>query len=121
MLKDSIIQYFDENVFHTPSSICSHHRSEVAISRRYNKRHNKQRLRQLHQTVTRNIAPVWQLAHLKTYLKHKQIKYSRLPEIHRHQLSIRFNNPAYQQQAEQLLSEHDFDANSYYNWIHNKH
>jgi len=121
MLRDPIIQYFDENVFHTSSSSSSHHRSQAAITRRHQKRHAKLRLRQFHQTVTRSIAPVWKLAHLKTYLKHKQIIYSRLPEIRRHILSIRFNNPVHQQHAEQVLSEHDFDANSYYYWINHQH
>ena len=48
------------------------------------------------------------------------MKYSRLPEIRRHKLSIQFNNQVHQQHAEQTLTYADFDESSYSQWTSNK-
>ncbi|CAF4964696.1 unnamed protein product [Rotaria sp. Silwood1] len=117
-----IQQYFDILVYQkTTKPSLSHSRSRKAIARRNKRRHEKQKKRQAIQTVTRPIARIWKLQDLKTYLKYKNIKYGRLPEIRRHQLCIQFNNQLHQQHAEQILNFTDFDEQSYYNWISHEH
>ncbi len=95
-------------------------RSRAAKTRRNTKRHAQLRQRQRSQTVTRTISRSWNLRDLKAYLKHKNIKFSRLPEIRNHQLHPQFNHYIYQQYAENILSFHEFDNNNYNNWISQK-
>lgn len=113
---NSITQYFDEYDDSSYPSTSSRRRSRAAIARRNKNRHTKIRMRQCNYTITRYIDPTWPLSDLKNYLKHKGIAFARLPEIHHHQLRIQFNNRIRQQHADQVLSQHDFDADNYYNW-----
>ena len=48
---------------------------------------------------------------------HKNIAYSRLPEVYHHHLRIQFNSLHHLQHAERTLLPTDFDENNYYNWI----
>jgi hypothetical protein len=120
-LYNFIQQYFDAIIQHQTKSNRSKRRSRTAITRRNKRRHEKLRKRQAAQTVVRPIARIWKLSDLKDYLKYKNIKFNRLPEIRNHQLRLQFTHLVHQQQAENILAFNDFDDNSYYNWISHKH
>jgi hypothetical protein len=107
-----IQQYFEYIVNQQHSLTHRTQRSRAAKTRRNNKRHDKLRQRQRSQTVTRTISRSWNLRDLKAYLKHKNIKFSRLPEIRNHQLHIQFNHYVHQQYAEHILSFNEFDDNN---------
>ncbi len=115
-----IQQYFENIVDQQQLLTQRSQRSRAAKTRRNQKRHDKLRQRQRSQTVTRKISRIWNLHDLKAYLKHKNIKFSRLPEIRNHQLHIQFNHYVDQQHAENMLSFNEFDDNNYNNWISQK-
>jgi 3'-phosphoadenosine 5'-phosphosulfate sulfotransferase (PAPS reductase)/FAD synthetase len=121
MFYNTIQQYFQDLIPHQTKPPQSKRRSREAITRRNKQRHQKLKTRQAAQTVIRPIARVWKLRDLKDYLKFKNIKYSRLPEIHNHQLCIQFNHLVHQQEAEKILNFQDFDETSYYNWLSHEH
>jgi hypothetical protein len=113
--------YFDDLIQQLNQIQHIHRRSRTAITRRNHKRHAKLKQRQALQTVTRPIARVWKLPDLKAYLRYHQIKYSRLPEIRRHQLTIQFNNIQHQQFAEHKLPVTAFTEQNYFDWISYEH
>ena len=116
-LWNTVQQYFENLIFQKSIRLRQlHNRTRPAKTRRNKRRHQKQKQRQITLTVTRPIARVWKLQDLKTYLRHNNIKYARLPEIRRHILSIQFNNLSHQQHAEQTLTSTDFDESNYYRW-----
>ena len=115
ILYENIQNHFNTISQTKPTSSHSKRRSKEAIQRRNKRRHEKLTIKQrrLMLTVMRPIARVWQLPHLKAYLKFKQIIFHRLPEIH-HQLRIQFHNTSHYHDAETKLSPTDFDEQSYY-------
>jgi hypothetical protein len=95
----------------------SRHRSRAALTRRNNKRHKRSAHQRMAYNVTRPIDRSWKLQHIKNFLKQREIKYSRLPEIYHHQLRIFFNSAGAQQHADQILAPDDFNERNYQNWL----
>ena len=114
---NNILEYF--KVLHKSTPVPSHskRRSRAAITRRNKRRHTKLLTKQKTYTLVRTIARVWHLRDLKQYLQHKNICYSRLPEIYHHQLCIQFNSLHHLQYAERTLLPMDFDEHHYHNRI----
>ena len=114
ILYNNILEYFE----HLPNSATalshSKRRSRAAIQRQNKRRHTKLLTKQSTYTLVRTIANTWHLRDLKQYLQHKNIHYSRLPEINHHQLRILFNSLHHSQYAERTLSLTDFDENNHY-------
>jgi len=116
--QQSIIHYFNELVRERPINNEVYPRSRDAIRRRNKKRHDKVKRKIQKFTISRPIHRKWSLKILKKYLQYHHIHYHRLPEIHHHQLRIRFSNDAHKQHAEQLLSSEAFDEIHYDQWLH---
>ena len=95
----------------------SHHRSKEAIARRNKKRQQKRKEKQRTHTLVRPIARIWELKHLKSYLKNKNLNCNCLPEIYHHRLRIQFTHPYDHQYAEQTLSTDEFNEDNYHHWI----
>lgn len=92
-------------------------RSLVARHRRNHQRHEKLRLRQASQTVIRPISPRWKLHDLKAYLKFRNIRCYRLPEIRKHRLRLQFTHSTDRDHAEQTLHLDEFSDQNYHTWI----
>jgi hypothetical protein len=97
--------------------IQSRPRSRAALTRRNNKRHKRSEQKRKAYTVTRLIDRSWKLQHIKNFLKQRDIRYSRLPEIYNHQLRIFFTTSFAQQHADQTLGPEDFNERSYHDWL----
>ena len=89
------------------------HRSRAALTRRNNKRHKRSEHQRKAYSVTRPIDRSWKLQHIKVFLKQREIKYSRLPEIYHHRLRIFFNSADAQQYADQILAPDNFNERNY--------
>ena len=60
---------------------------------------------------------IWSLERLKQFLKHHQIKYSRLSEVYYHKIRIRFNNSYNHAHAKRTLSFDVFNDINFHKWI----
>ena len=67
--------------------------------------------------LIRSIHSVWSLKYIKQFLRHHQIKYSRLSEIYHHKIRIRFNNSYCHDHAECALSFDAFNELNFRQWI----
>ena len=99
------------------TQIQSRPRSRAALTRRNNRRHKRSEQKRKAYTVARPIDRSWKLQHIKNFLKPKEIKYSRLPEIYHHQLRSFFNTSIAQQPADQTLTPDDFNERNYHKWL----
>jgi hypothetical protein len=117
ILSENIQQYFDNLSPVNSLKPHSKNRSKDALKRRNKRHHDKLKIKQTSHTLVRPIARLWKLPDLKSYLKYKQIHYSRLPEIYNHQLRIQFNTVISLQHAERILLSAEFDESNYSSWM----
>ena len=119
LLYTKLINYVDSLLLEKPTIPQSQRRSRTAVTRRNKKRHEKLKAKQKQHTLTRPIHPSWQLQAVKSFLKTNNIKFTRLPEIYKHQIRIQFNNDKDQHNADQILSSDVFNEHHYIQWCHN--
>ena len=120
-LSNAIITYLHDLFNIKINSFKVNCRSQQAFARRNKNRHEHLKQKQSLYTISRPIHPTWHLNELKLFLKEKNIKFSRLPEIYHHQLRIRFNTNHTKQDAEQILSADVFDENHHIEWLRLQH
>nr|ABL86691.1 putative envelope protein [Philodina roseola] len=102
----SIINYFTYlSSIPTPSTVATIGRSAEAKARRNQRRHHKQAIKQRQHFLTRTIHSSWSVLSVKDYLHKNDIKFVKLPPIHRNTLRIQFNNPFDLQVADANLSQ----------------
>ncbi len=92
-------------------------RSREAITRRNKKRHTTLLVTQKSHTLTRPIHRDWKLQDVKNVLKHYQVRFSRLPEIHHHTLQIQFNNSLRLNYAVTALPLDVFNQLNLHKWL----
>ena len=116
LFSDTILTHLDRIINQKPNSSHSKRRSREAIARKNKKRHTQLKNKQQH-TLIRSIHSVWSLKYLQQFLKHHQIKYSRLSEVYHHKIRISFNNSYCHDHAERALSFDAFNELNFRQWI----
>lgn len=95
-LVDNVVKAHFASVLEKRSNLIqSCPRSRAALTR-----HKRSEQKRKAYTVTRLIDRTWKLPPIKNFLKQREIKHSRLPEIYHHQLRIFFNSSDAQQHAD---------------------
>ena len=117
LFSDTILTHLDRIINQKPNLSHTKRRSREAIARKNKKRHTQLKNKQQQHTLIRSIHSVWSLKYLKQFLKHHQIKYSRLSEIYHHKIRIRFNNSYCHDHAERALSFDAFNELNFRQWI----
>ena len=117
LMRGAIENYFATTLEMRLVTTNSRQRSREALTRRNRKRHQRSTQQRKTHTIVRPIDRSWKLNEVKEYLRHREIKYGRLPEVYHHQLRIQFNNSTDQQHADQTLAPDDFNENNYHKWL----
>ena len=117
LFSDTILTHLDRIINQKPNLSHTKRRSREAIARKNKKRHTQLKNKQQQHTLIRSIHSVWSLKYLKQFLKHHQIKYSRLSEVYHHKIRISFNNSYCHDHAERALSFDAFNELNFRQWI----
>ena len=80
-------------------------RSPEAIARRNHQRHLKRAAQQQQHVLKRRVSPPWRLDTIKAFLREQNIKFAKLPPIHRNVVRIQFNNADDLRAADRVLSQ----------------
>ena len=117
LFSDTILTHLDFIINQKPNPSHTKRRSREAIAHKNKKRHTQLKNKQQQHTLVRSIHSVWSLKYLKQFLKHHQIKYSRLSEVYHHKIRINFNNSYSHDRAERALSFDAFNELNFRQWI----
>jgi hypothetical protein len=114
-VKNQIFKYFTSLTHEPPATpIKTSRRSIEALAHRNKRAHQKLAEKQQFFQLKRSIIPPWTVKHAKQYLKKQEIRFAKLPPIHKNILRIQFNDSISLEAATKALPEDIFSETFFF-------
>ncbi|CAF4548251.1 unnamed protein product [Rotaria sp. Silwood2] len=118
IIYNSIIEHFKALSQYQSPPPRTHQRSRDALKRRNKIRHNALKHKQQQFYIKRNIDTHWKPKHIKQLFAQYNIKYARLSEVHKHVITIHFNNLKDRDHADEQLTTDIFNEEHFHQYSH---